>query len=75
MFGKGIFSTALDQHRKYRKIMVPAFSTANLRGMVPLFYDVAQRVPFTKRSQRKYLISARLEMVSLPPTLRLLHRR
>ncbi|KAJ7887396.1 cytochrome P450 [Mycena leptocephala] len=43
MFGKGIFSTALDQHRKYRKIMVPAFSTANLRGMVPLFYDVAQR--------------------------------
>jgi hypothetical protein len=24
--------------------MMPAFSTANLRGMVPLFYEVAQRV-------------------------------
>ncbi|KAJ7887394.1 cytochrome P450 [Mycena leptocephala] len=43
IFGKGIFSTVLDQHRKYRKIMMPAFSTANLRGMIPLFYDVAQR--------------------------------
>ncbi|KAJ7195116.1 cytochrome P450 [Mycena pura] len=43
-FGKGITSAGGDEHRKYRKIMMPAFSTANLRGMVPLFFDVAERV-------------------------------
>ncbi|KAJ7814502.1 cytochrome P450 [Mycena olivaceomarginata] len=43
LFGKGILSTNGDDHRRYRKIMVPAFSTANLRGMIPLFYEVAQR--------------------------------
>ncbi|KAJ6587527.1 cytochrome P450 [Mycena vulgaris] len=42
--GKGIFSTIRDDHRKYRKIMLPAFSTANLRGMVPLFYEVAEKL-------------------------------
>ncbi|KAJ7663992.1 cytochrome P450 [Mycena polygramma] len=42
--GKGIFSTARDEHRKYRKIMLPAFSTANLRGMVSGFYEVAEKV-------------------------------
>ncbi|KAJ7438809.1 cytochrome P450, partial [Mycena galericulata] len=42
--GKGIFSTIGDEHRKFRKTMMPAFSTANLRGMVPLFYEVAERV-------------------------------
>ncbi|KAJ7629841.1 hypothetical protein B0H17DRAFT_962687, partial [Mycena rosella] len=44
LFGPGIFSSIGDDHRKYRKIMIPAFSTANLRGMVPQFYDVAERV-------------------------------
>ncbi|KAJ7870888.1 cytochrome P450 [Mycena leptocephala] len=54
MFGKGIFSTTSDQHRKYRKIMMPAFSTANLRAMIPLFYEVAQRVRlFAKRSRKQ----------------------
>ncbi|KAJ7458177.1 cytochrome P450 [Mycena latifolia] len=43
IFGKGILSTIGADHRKYRKIMVPAFSTANLRGMVPMFYEVAER--------------------------------
>ncbi|KAJ7314772.1 cytochrome P450 [Mycena albidolilacea] len=43
LLGKGIFSTANDDHRRYRKIMTPAFSTANLRGMIPLFYEVAER--------------------------------
>ncbi|KAJ7479372.1 cytochrome P450 [Mycena galericulata] len=42
--GKGIFSTIGDEHRKFRKTMMPAFSTANLRGMVPVFYEVAERV-------------------------------
>ncbi|KAJ7470142.1 cytochrome P450 [Mycena galericulata] len=43
LFGKGITSVGGDEHRKYRKIMMPAFSTANLRGMVPLFFGVAER--------------------------------
>ncbi|KAJ6468565.1 cytochrome P450 [Mycena vitilis] len=44
MFGKGIFSTMGDEHRKLRKMMVPAFSTANLRGMMSHFYEVAEGV-------------------------------
>ncbi|KAJ6614640.1 cytochrome P450 [Mycena sp. CBHHK59/15] len=43
LFGKGISSAIRDEHRKYRKIMMPAFSTANLRALVPLFYEVAER--------------------------------
>ncbi|KAJ6549730.1 cytochrome P450 [Mycena capillaripes] len=42
LFGKGITSVGGDEHRKYRKIMMPAFSTANLRGMVPLFFYTAR---------------------------------
>ncbi|KAJ7457798.1 cytochrome P450 [Mycena latifolia] len=42
MFGKGILSTMGDDHRRLRKMMVPAFSTANLRGMMSHFYDVAE---------------------------------
>ncbi|KAJ7915779.1 cytochrome P450 [Mycena leptocephala] len=44
VFGPGIASTEGDHHRKFRKIMIPAFSTANLRRMVPMFYEVVQRV-------------------------------
>ncbi|KAJ7706342.1 cytochrome P450 [Mycena rosella] len=43
IFGRGIFSTIRDEHRKYRKMMMPAFSTANLREMLPIFYQVAER--------------------------------
>ncbi|KAJ6618197.1 cytochrome P450 [Mycena sp. CBHHK59/15] len=42
MFGKGIFSTLGDDHRRLRKMMMPAFSTANLRGMMGHFYGVAE---------------------------------
>ncbi|KAJ6588565.1 cytochrome P450 [Mycena capillaripes] len=44
LFGQGILSAVGHDHRRYRKIMVPAFSTANLRGMIPLFYEVAEKV-------------------------------
>ncbi|KAJ6552909.1 cytochrome P450 [Mycena capillaripes] len=44
LLGKGIFSTSHDDHRRYRKIMMPGFSTANLRAMVPLFYEVAEKM-------------------------------
>ncbi|KAJ7873197.1 cytochrome P450 [Mycena leptocephala] len=43
VFGKGILSTSHADHRKYRKTMVPAFSTANLREMLPIFYEVAEK--------------------------------
>ncbi|KAJ7915759.1 cytochrome P450 [Mycena leptocephala] len=43
VFGPCILSTEGDHHRKFRKIMIPAFSTANLRRMVPTFYEVVQR--------------------------------
>ncbi|KAJ7915749.1 cytochrome P450 [Mycena leptocephala] len=46
LFGPGINSTLGDHHRKFRKIMIPAFSTTNLRRMVPIFYEVVQRLDF-----------------------------
>ncbi|KAJ6533788.1 cytochrome P450 [Mycena vulgaris] len=42
-FGPAIFSALGNEHRRYRKIMAPAFSTASLRGLIPLFYEVAQQ--------------------------------
>ncbi|KAJ7924234.1 cytochrome P450 [Mycena leptocephala] len=44
VFGPCILSTEGDHHRKFRKIMIPAFSTTNLRKMVPMFYEVVQRL-------------------------------
>ncbi|KAJ7137420.1 cytochrome P450 [Mycena crocata] len=43
LFGKGILSTAGADHRKHRKTLMPAFSTANLRELVPVFFEVAER--------------------------------
>ncbi|KAJ7670000.1 cytochrome P450 [Mycena polygramma] len=44
LFGKGILSTIGNEHRRHRKIMMPAFSTKHLRGMVPVMYEVAHRL-------------------------------
>ncbi|KAJ7724643.1 cytochrome P450 [Mycena metata] len=44
LFGPCILSTEGEHHRKFRKTMIPAFSTANLRRMVPTFYEVVQRL-------------------------------
>ncbi|KAJ7215584.1 cytochrome P450 [Mycena pura] len=44
LFGKGIMSTTGNEHRRHRKIMLPAFSTKNLRGMLPVLYEVAHRL-------------------------------
>ncbi|KAJ6551734.1 cytochrome P450 [Mycena capillaripes] len=62
MFGKGIFSTMGDEHRKHRKMMVPAFSTANLRGMMSHFYNVAEGVRFSRSLMQFTLI---VEMASV----------
>ncbi|KAJ7201860.1 cytochrome P450 [Mycena pura] len=44
LFGDGIFSSAGNAHRRYRRIMLPAFSKANLRKMVPFCYEVAEKM-------------------------------
>ncbi|KAK6964736.1 cytochrome P450 [Favolaschia claudopus] len=44
LFGKGLLSTTGHEHRRYRKIMMPAFSASNLREMVPILYEVAYRL-------------------------------
>ncbi|KAF7369850.1 hypothetical protein MSAN_00614000 [Mycena sanguinolenta] len=44
LFGKGILSTTGQEHRRHRKILMPAFSTKNLRGMLPILYEVAHRL-------------------------------
>ncbi|KAJ7123282.1 cytochrome P450 [Mycena crocata] len=44
LFGKGILSTTGNEHRRHRKILMPAFSTANLRGMLLEMSEVAHRL-------------------------------
>ncbi|KAK7037740.1 hypothetical protein VNI00_010701 [Paramarasmius palmivorus] len=45
-FGPGILSTPLasPQHRKQRKMLNPAFSIAHMRGLLPLFYQVVDKL-------------------------------
>ncbi|KAJ7693060.1 cytochrome P450 [Mycena rosella] len=43
LFGASVGSTIRDEHRRFRKIMLPAFSTASLRPMVPVFFEVAEK--------------------------------
>ncbi|KAJ3478354.1 hypothetical protein NLI96_g9816 [Meripilus lineatus] len=44
LFGPGVGSTLHDQHRKQRKMLIPAFSPKHLRDMTPLFYQVAEKL-------------------------------
>ncbi|KAJ7728472.1 cytochrome P450 [Mycena metata] len=44
LFGKGILSTTGNEHRRHRKILMPAFSTRNLRSMLPVLYEVTNRL-------------------------------
>ncbi|KAJ2919030.1 hypothetical protein MD484_g1462, partial [Candolleomyces efflorescens] len=48
-FGKGLFATTGDQHRKQRKMLNPLFSIAHMREMVPIFYDVVEKDTFLKK--------------------------
>ncbi|KAF8180714.1 cytochrome P450 [Mycena galopus ATCC 62051] len=43
LWGPGILSSIGENHRRYRKIMTPAFSTGRLREMIPIFYEVAEK--------------------------------
>ena len=44
VFGDGLVAVDGAQHRKQRKVLGPAFTTAAVDGMMPVFYDVAQRL-------------------------------
>ncbi|KAF5316337.1 hypothetical protein D9619_006495 [Psilocybe cf. subviscida] len=45
-FGDGLLGTLGDQHRKQRKMLNPVFSTAHMRNMVPVFYDISHKLRY-----------------------------
>lgn len=44
LFGKSLFATLGEYHRRQRKMLNPVFSIAHMREMVPIFYDVTHRL-------------------------------
>ncbi|KAL6306606.1 cytochrome P450 monooxygenase [Sparassis latifolia] len=44
LFGPGLLATLGDVHRKQRKILNPAFSVAHMRYMLPIFYNIANKL-------------------------------
>lgn len=44
LFGDGLLSTFGERHRKQRKMLNPVFSTALMREMVPVFYEVTHKL-------------------------------
>ncbi|KAH9481363.1 Cytochrome P450 monooxygenase 91 [Psilocybe cubensis] len=44
IFGKGIFTSLGEEHRRQRKMLNPVFSIAHMKEMVPIFYGVARKV-------------------------------
>ncbi|KXN82785.1 Cytochrome P450 3A16 [Leucoagaricus sp. SymC.cos] len=43
-FGEGLLATLGEQHRKQRKLMNPVFSINHMREMIPVFYEVTERL-------------------------------
>ncbi|KAH9944870.1 cytochrome P450, partial [Amylocystis lapponica] len=44
VLGSGLLSTLGDHHRKQRKMLNPVFSVAHMRYMLPIFYQVVDRL-------------------------------
>ncbi|KAI0816956.1 cytochrome P450 [Trametes gibbosa] len=44
LLGPGLLTTEGSQHRKQRKMLTSAFSTAHLRNATPLFYETAHKL-------------------------------
>ncbi|RDB25856.1 hypothetical protein Hypma_006832 [Hypsizygus marmoreus] len=42
--GHGLLGTLGDTHRRQRKMLNPLFSVAHMRHMIPMFYDVANKL-------------------------------
>ncbi|KAI5827703.1 cytochrome P450 [Schizophyllum commune Tattone D] len=51
IFGNGLLSTQGDKHKKQRKLMNPVFSTAHMRNMIPIFYEVVDALRATLEKQ------------------------
>ncbi|KAK7466363.1 hypothetical protein VKT23_005090 [Stygiomarasmius scandens] len=47
VFGPGLLSTIGLAHRKQRKVLNPVFGVRKIKGLVPIFYEVAHRVSST----------------------------
>ncbi|KAF5316754.1 hypothetical protein D9619_006487 [Psilocybe cf. subviscida] len=43
-YGEGLLATLGAQHKKQRKMLNPVFSTAHMRDMVPIFYEVVYKL-------------------------------
>ncbi|TFY63601.1 hypothetical protein EVJ58_g3147 [Rhodofomes roseus] len=44
IFGPGLLSVLGDQHKKQRKMLNPLFSAGHMRNMLPIFYNVAEKL-------------------------------
>ncbi|KAF9011994.1 cytochrome P450 [Cyathus striatus] len=53
IFGEGLLATLGDQHRKQRKILNPVFSIAHMREMIPIFWEVSNKLRDTLVSKVK----------------------
>ena len=44
LLGPGLLAAFGTEHRRQRKLLNPAFSIAHMRGLSPIFYNVAGKV-------------------------------
>ncbi|KAF9466558.1 cytochrome P450 [Collybia nuda] len=51
MFGDGLLASLGERHRRQRKMMNPVFSISHMRGMIPIFYEVTQKLQTALNSQ------------------------
>ncbi|KAK7464224.1 hypothetical protein VKT23_006390 [Stygiomarasmius scandens] len=44
IFGPGLVATTGDVHKRQRKIVAPVFAVPQLKALVPVFYEIAEKV-------------------------------
>ncbi|KAF7771573.1 hypothetical protein Agabi119p4_5884 [Agaricus bisporus var. burnettii] len=49
--GEGLLGVLGEQHKKQRKLMNPVFSIKHMRELIPLFYEVTERLCSTLKTQ------------------------
>ncbi|KAF9532497.1 cytochrome P450 [Crepidotus variabilis] len=49
LLGNGLLGIWGEAHKKQRKMLNPSFSAANMRDLVPLFYNISQKATFAKK--------------------------
>ncbi|KAK1227805.1 hypothetical protein PQX77_009180 [Marasmius sp. AFHP31] len=47
IFGGGLLGTRGEPHRRQRKVLNPVFSIANMRDMLPIFYQIGHKLQHT----------------------------